>query len=143
MMTTSQALTANLGSSGLSLSDIDNASKKVLSTMVSDLNEGGVSSSEADSALVKILSSGIKGIAEISLTGHEATHVQNAVGLVAGAVTASLGKLPGHSSSIIASRLKILAEGTSSGIGHLAADNAYARLAARVTLSEDNLLSLT
>ena len=65
------------------------------------------------------------------------------MGFVAGAVTASLGKLPGHSSSIIASRLKILAEGTSSGIGHLAADNASASFAARVTLSEDNLLSLS
>ena len=137
----SQRLTGTLGNTGIGLSELDNASGVLLAGMTSGFASGGISSEETGGALTQAVAGGTAGLGDLTLAGHDSTSVQNALGAITSEVTASLGKLPGHDSSLVAARLKLLTQGAAQGIGSLRSSSS--RSASRITLSDNDTLTLT
>ena len=137
----SQRLTGTLGNTGIGLSELDNASGVLLAGMTSGFASGGVSSEETGGALTQAVAGGTAGLGDLTLAGHDSTSVKDALGAITSEVTASLGKLPGHDSSLVAARLKLLTQGTAQGIGSLRSSSS--RSASRITLSDNDTLTLT
>ena len=137
----SQRLTGTLGNTGIGLSELDNASGVLLAGMTSGFASGGVSSEETGGALTQMVAGGTAGLGDLTLAGHDSTSVKDALGAITSEVTASLGKLPGHDSSLVAARLKLLTQGTAQGIGSLRSSSS--RSASRITLSDNDTLTLT
>ena len=136
----SQRLTGTLGTTGIGVSELDNASGVLLAGMTSGFSSGGVSSEETDGALTQMVAGGTAGLGDLTLAGHDSTSVKDALGAITSEVTASLGTLPGHDSSVVSARLKLLTQGAAQGIGTL---HGSSRSTSRITLSDNDTLTLT
>ncbi len=125
--TTSSRLTSMIGSVGIESDNLSQIGGKIITRMISNYKNGGITTNEANGVLLKTISGGLSGLNEVDRF-IEINSFKEAFKNLVEESTASIDKMPEHSTDRVKTRMKSLSEGAIEGISNIARTHSSARV---------------
>ena len=110
--TTSSRLTSMIDSVGIESDNLSQIGGKIITRMISNYENGGITTNEANGVLSKTISGGLSGLNEVDRF-IEINSFKEAFKNLVEESTASIDKMPEHSTDRVKTRMKSLSEGPS------------------------------
>ena len=124
--TTSSRLTSMIGSVGIESDNLSQIGGKIITRMISNYKNGGITTNEANGVLLKTISGGLSGLNEVDRF-IEINSFKEAFKNLVEESTASIDKMPEHSTDRVKTRMKSCQKGPSKGISNIARTHSFSK----------------